>query len=74
MTYEEKYWMMRENMDRAFNKWFGNRTESNKRDWHNAVDDFNDFCVFVLEKLIEENSDVLKRLADESEDYYYGGF
>ena len=59
---EEKYWELREEKDRAFDKWFVSRKESDYVAFVIASQKFELFCVEVLEKLMEENSDVLARL------------
>jgi ectoine hydroxylase-related dioxygenase (phytanoyl-CoA dioxygenase family) len=61
---EERYWELREEMDRAFDKWYGQSTRSNYLAYEKAQDNFKDFCVVILEKLMEENADVLKDLED----------
>lgn len=53
--YEMKYWELREEMDR----------QRDLRDWDEydkAKERFLYFCADVLEVLIEDNADVLKRL------------
>ena len=59
---EERYWELREEMDRAFDKWCGQSTRSNYLAYEKAQDNFKGFCVVILEKLMEENADVLKNL------------
>ena len=59
---EEKYWELRENLDRAFDKYFASRSPWDFAKYEQAKDEFADFCMDVCEKLMEENSDVLKRL------------
>ena len=60
--YEQRYWELREEADRKFDKWFGSRRESEYVDYRCALLQFQDFCVDVLTKLMENNSDVLERL------------
>jgi hypothetical protein len=62
MNYEEKYWELREMMDRAHDKLCANYTQSNKLRYMDARMKFQAFCTEILEKLMEENSDVLARL------------
>ena len=62
MSYEEKYWELREAMDRAHDKLCANYTQSNKLHYMDARMKFQAFCTEILEKLMEENSDVLARL------------
>lgn len=59
---EEKYWELRENMERAHDKLCGNYSQQNKIKYMDARYKFENFCVKVLEKLMEENSDILKNL------------
>ena len=62
MSYEEKYWELRENMDRAYGKLCANYTKSNKLHYMDARMKFQAFCTEILEKIMKENSDVLARL------------
>lgn len=64
MDYEEKYYELLDNRDRTFDNYFKNRTESNKIAFNEADKEFGDFCMEILEKLLEENSDILKRLKE----------
>lgn len=64
MDYEEKYYGLLDNRDRTFDNYFKNRTESNKIAFNEADKEFGDFCMEILEKLLEENSDILKRLKE----------
>lgn len=63
MTYEEKYFELLERVDRAKDRYtlmpFNVRARDNFK-W--AYDEFSNLCVEILEKLMEENSDVLARL------------
>ena len=61
---EEKYWELREAVDRTLDAFCGNRTEENRVAHLQAVDAYEAFCVDTLEKLMEENSEVLKRLKE----------
>lgn len=64
MDYEEKYYELLDNRDRTFDNYFKNRTESNKIAFNEADKEFGNFCMEILEKLLEENSDILKRLKE----------
>lgn len=64
MGYEEKYYELLDNRDRTFDNYFKNRTEYNKIAFNEADKEFGDFCMEILEKLLEENSDILKRLKE----------
>ena len=59
---EERYWELREECDRAFDKWCGERNDNNLFAYREALDMYQGFCVDILEKLMEENADVLKNL------------
>ena len=61
---EEKYWELRERVDRTLDTFVANRTEENRVAHLMAMDEYEVFCVDVLEKLMEENSDVLARLKE----------
>lgn len=59
---EEKYWELREAVDRTLDAFCGNSSEENRVAHVQAINEYEAFCVEVLEKLMEENSDVLARL------------
>ena len=59
---EERYWELREAVDRAWDKYRGNPTARNFIEREYAQNEFVEFCMKVLEKLMEENSDVLANL------------
>ena len=59
---EEKYWELRENVERAFDKWFATRDSDDYVAYTIAKQKFEGYCVDVLTQLMEENSDVLARL------------
>ena len=61
---EEKYWELRERVDRTLDAFVANRTEENRVAHLTAMDEYAAFCVDVLEKLMDENSDVLARLKE----------
>lgn len=61
---EEKYWELREAADRAWDEYNRNPNVTTNINYDIAVNEFRDFCEEVLEKLMEENSDVLKHLKD----------
>ena len=61
---EEKYWELRERVDRTLDAFVANRTEENRVAHLMAMDEYEAFCVDVLEKLMDENSDVLARLKE----------
>ena len=59
---EEKYWELREAVGRTLDAFCGNKTEENRVAHVQAINEYEAFCVEVLEKLMEENSGVLARL------------
>lgn len=62
MNYEEKYYELREAVDRAWDEYNREPNTTNNIYYGIVVNEFRDFCEEVLEKLMEENSDVLARL------------
>ena len=62
MNYEERYYELREAVDRALDAYCANPCYSNEVKHSYAVDDYTAFCTGILEKLMEENSDILARL------------
>ena len=62
MNYEEKYWELREAVERAYDKCYAYYTAENYIAYISAKQIFENFCVEILEKLMEENSDVLAHL------------
>ena len=61
---EEKFWELRENVDRAFDKWCATVSNDDYAAYIIAKQKFEGYCVDVLTQLMEENSDVLKRLKE----------
>ena len=59
---EEKYWELRENMERAHDKLCANYTQINQLCYMDARIRFQSFCTEILEKLMNENSDILANL------------
>ena len=62
--YEQKYWELREEVDRAWEVYCANPCYSIWVKHSYAVDNYNAFCAEILEKLMEDHSDVLARLKD----------
>lgn len=62
MNYEKRYYELREEIDRKWDVYCADPCYLNEILHSYAVYDFNAFCVEVVEKLMEENSDVLARL------------
>ena len=61
---EERYWELREEVDRTFDRWFADKRESNLQAHEEALSTYQDFCMDVLERLMDENADVLKNLKE----------
>lgn len=59
---EEKYWELREKWERAEDKYSCYPTPTNFIASVEAREEFQNFCVKILEKLMDENSDVLANL------------
>ena len=59
---EQRYWELRENCERAFDKYMGNPTESKLADYREALGLYQDCCMDILERLMDENTDLLKNL------------
>lgn len=62
MNYEEKYYELREELDRAYDNCCAHNTAENHIIYTYAKQIYVNFCVDILEKLMEENSYVLARL------------
>ena len=63
--YEFKYWELREDEERAFDRYIGAPNEYNRNEWLTAKEIFGNFCMDILAELMENNSDVLERLKNE---------
>ena len=59
---EERYWELRENCERAFDRFMGDKQETSLNAYREALGIYQDFCMDVLERLMDENADVLKNL------------
>ena len=59
---EEKYWELRETVDRAWDAYNKNPSSSAELAYHEALEEYQIFCVSFLEIIMDENSDVLARL------------
>ena len=59
---EEKYWELREAVERAYDRYYAHNRAENYIAYLSAKQIFENFCVEILEKLMDENSDVLTRL------------
>lgn len=61
---EEKYWELREAVDRAFDNYMREPNAYFKFEYDAAYQRYVEFCTEVLEELMDENPDVLKRLKE----------
>ena len=61
---EKRYWKLREEFENAFNRYVVDPRESNLLAYKKALSLYQDCCMDVLERLMDENADVLKRLKD----------
>lgn len=59
---EDKYWMLRERCERAFDDWVGDKSEANLEAYKIALSLYQDFCMDTLERLMDEEPDVLRYL------------
>ena len=63
MDYEARYWELREECERALDKWLADpKREDNYQKYLTALSTYQDFCMDVLEILMDKNTDVLKNL------------
>ena len=62
MIYEKRYYELREAMDRAYDTFCRENTPENWEKFQVEERHFAGYCIDVLDKLMEENSDVLTRL------------
>ena len=60
--YEAKYWELREACERAHDRMIGAPTTGNQVNYVDALTKYQDFCMDILEMLMDENEDVLKNL------------
>ena len=51
---EERYWELRKEMVKAYDKWFATSKISDYEEYENAREIFYDFCDDTLRKLIEK--------------------
>lgn len=64
MTREQKFWELREECERAFDKYCGEQTEANLLAYREVLSQYQDVCMDILEMLMDENPDVLTRLKE----------
>lgn len=69
-TVEDRYYELMEEKDRAVDAYYEAKNsfssphiiELREERMTNAVNDFQSYCAYILEELLTENADVLKRL------------
>lgn len=61
---EDKYWNLREAVDRAWDAYCRNPSFATEVRHTEALREFQEFCVEVLECLMNENADILKGLKE----------
>lgn len=61
---EKRYWELREAVDRAWDNFIREPNAHFKLEYDTTLKEYMVFCSEVLEKLMDENSDVLKHLKD----------
>ena len=59
---EERYWELREECERTLDRYIADNRESNFQAYKEALSIYQDFCMDVLEILMDENADLLKNL------------
>ena len=59
---EEKYWELREAVDRAWDEYNKNPNFYTNLSYDIALKELRDFCEEILENLMEKHSDILARL------------
>lgn len=59
---EKKYWELRKNCEQAFEEFMETPTDSKLATYREALGLYQDCCMDILERLMDENADVLKNL------------
>ena len=59
---EEKYWRLREDMERAYDKYCRFPETFYREEYEYRKSEFQSFCTEILEKLMDKNSDILANL------------
>lgn len=63
---EERYWELREECERTFDRYIADNRESNLKAYKEALSIYQDFCMDVLEILMDENANLLKNLKNQA--------
>ena len=61
---EQRYWELRENCERAFDRFMETTAESELAIYREALGLYQDCCMDILERLMDADPDVLKNLRD----------
>lgn len=61
---EERYYMLRRTCENTFNKWLADKSEANVEAYKTALSVYQDFCMDMLERLMDKDPDVLTILRD----------
>ena len=65
MDYEARYWELYKGCEQALDRWLANpQRKDNHQKYLIALSVYQDFCMDVLEMLMDKNADVLKNLKD----------
>lgn len=64
MTYEEKYYETRRKMANAYHRYEKTNSSDDYAEYYACAFEFNILCSEILEELLKENEDVLKRLKE----------
>lgn len=59
---EKKYWELRKDCEMAFDEFMNDPTDSKLADYRDALGLYQDCCMDILERLMDENADLLKNL------------
>lgn len=62
MTYKEKYNDLRERLKFYFEAYYNHPTPANKAEWKYAEQEFSNFCVLALERLVSDGLQVLDKM------------
>ena len=61
---EQRYWELRNACEKAFEEFMETPTDSKLANYREALGLYQDCCMDILERLMDENADVLKSLRD----------
>ena len=61
---EQRYWELRNACEKAFEEYMKTPTDSKLADYREVLGRYQDCCMDILERLMDENADLLKNLRD----------